>query len=184
MPQPAAGAGTRCAEAGHGEDAPHAESPWALVARLLNFALLVGGLVYLLRGPLSQHLATRTQQIRGDLVAARETTARATAQIAEIDRKLAALPAELEALRAQGAEEIAAEEARIRQQADAERQRLLDQTRRDVDLQVRLARRALANHAADLAVALAKDRITATIRDEDQAHLADRYVAQVKDIHG
>ena len=66
-----------------------------------------------------------------------------------------ALPAELEALRAQGAREIAAEEARIRAAAAAERERLLEQARREIDLQVRVAERDLVSHAADLAVGVA-----------------------------
>ena len=55
---------------------------------------------------------------------------------------------------------------------------------RDVDVRVRVARKALAEHAADLAVGLAADRIRQTITDDEQARLIDRYTAQVKDIHG
>ena len=157
---------------------------WPPIARLFNFAVLVGGLIYLLRSPLAQHLASRTQQIRGGLEAARETTATATAQLAEIDRRLQTLPAELEALRVKGVEEIAAEERRIQAKAEAERKRLVEEMQRDVDLRVRVARKALAEHAADLAVGLAADRVRQTITDADQARLIDRYAAEVKDIHG
>ena len=55
---------------------------------------------------------------------------------------------------------------------------------RDVDVRVRVARKALAEHAADLAVGLAADRVRQTITDADQARLIDRYTTQVKDIHG
>ena len=178
-------AGAHGAEgAGHGTEAAHDEGIWPPIARLFNFAVLVGGLIYLLRSPLAQHLASRTQQIRGGLEAARETTATATAQLAELDRRLQTLPAELEALRAKGVEEIAAEERRIQAKAEAERKRLIEETQRDVDLRVRVARKALAEHAADLAVGLAADRVRQTITDADQARLIDRYAAEVKDIHG
>ena len=170
--------------AGHGTEAAHAETIWPTIARLFNFAVLVGGLVYFLRSPLAQHLASRTQQIRGGLEAARETTATATAQLAEIDRRLQSLPAELEALRARGVEEIAAEERRIQAKAEAERKRLVEEMQRDVDVRVRVARQALTEHAADLAVGLAADRVRQTITDADQARLIDRYATQVKDIHG
>ena len=46
-------------------------------------------------------------QIRQDLVTAAEMRETATAQLAEIERKLQALPAELEALKARGAEDVA-----------------------------------------------------------------------------
>jgi F0F1-type ATP synthase membrane subunit b/b' len=181
---PPAADGHAATGAGHGTEAAHAETIWPTIARLFNFAVLVGGLVYFLRSPLAQHLASRTQQIRGGLEAARETTATATAQLAEIDRRLQSLPAELEALRARGIEEIAAEERRIQAKAEAERKRLVEEMQRDVDVRVRVARQALAEHAADLAVGLAADRVRQTITDADQARLIDRYATQVKDIHG
>ncbi|MEO5823592.1 MAG: hypothetical protein ABIT71_24065 [Vicinamibacteraceae bacterium] len=171
--------------AGHGA-ASHeeAESVWAVPGRIFNFAVLLGGLIYLLRSPLAQHLASRSQQIRGGLESARETSATATAQLAELDRRLQTLPAELEALRKKGVEEIAAEEHRIQAKAEAERTRLVEDMQRDVDVRVRVARKALAEHAADLAVGLAAERVRQTITDDDQARLIDRYTAEVKDIHG
>ena len=169
--------------AGHGTE-QHGESIWATIGRLFNFAVLVGGLIYVLRSPLAQYLANRSQQIRGGLDSARETSAKATSQLAEIDRRLQMLPAELEALRKKGVEEIAAEEQRIQAKAEAERARLIDEMQRDVDVRIRVARKALAEHAADLAVGLAAERVRQTITDADQARLIDRYASQVKDIHG
>jgi len=178
-------AGAHAAEgAGHGTAGEHAESIWPTIAQIFNFAVLVGGLIYLLRSPLAAHLASRSQQIRGGLESARETTATATAQLADIDRRLQSLPAELDALRARATEEIAAEERRIQAKAEAERTRLIDDMRRDVDVRVRVARQELTEHAADLAVSLAGDRVRQTITDADQARLIDRYATQVKDIHG
>ena len=122
----------------------------------------------------------RDAQIRADLVQAAEMKQDAAAQIEEIDRRMRALPAELEALRVQGAQEIALEEERIRAAAATDRDRLLEQARRDIDLQVKIAERELVNHAATLAVAVATERIKKNITDEDQARLLDRYVNQLQ----
>jgi F-type H+-transporting ATPase subunit b len=185
-PAPAAGqpaAETHAAEA-HAEGGAEAEEHGGglvdVLARLLNFVILAGTLVYLLRSPLMTYLAERGTQIRSDLSNAAEMKRSAAAQIDEIDRRMKALPGELEALRTQGAREIAAEEGRIRATAAAERERLLEQARRDIDQHAKIAERALLNHAADLAVGLASDRIRRTITDEDQVRLADRYVQQLK----
>ena len=99
--QPEPGHEPAAATASHTEQ-PHEESVGKTIARLVNFAILVGALVYLLRSPLASYLANRGSQIRGDLVNAAEMKQAAAAQIAEIDRKMKALPGELEALRAQG----------------------------------------------------------------------------------
>ena len=93
---------------------------------------------------------------------------------------MAALPGELETLKARGQEEIAAEEARIEQAAAAERERLIEQTRREIDLQLRLAQRELVEHASNLAVGLASERIKKNITPDDQTRLVDRYLQQVK----
>jgi F-type H+-transporting ATPase subunit b len=162
------------------ETEAHEEGLLPVVARLVNFALLVGILVYFLRAPAAAYLSDRGTQIRSDLVNAAEMKQTAAGQLEEIDRKMKALPGELAALRAQGAQEIAAEEARIRAAAAAERDRLLEQARRDIDHLVKVAERELVSHAADLAVGVAAERIKQTITEDDQKRLADRYVQQLK----
>jgi F-type H+-transporting ATPase subunit b len=176
--QPEPGHEAAAAHAG-AEEAPHQESIVSVIARLVNFGVLAGALVYFLRVPLATYLSDRGSQIRADLVNANETRRAAAAQIEEIDRKMQALPRELEALRAQGAQEIAAEEERIRTAAAAERDRLLEQARREIDLQVKIAERDLVNHAANLAVGVATERIKKNINDADQLRLVDRYVQQL-----
>jgi F-type H+-transporting ATPase subunit b len=163
----------------HGSEAAH-ESPWSLVARLTNFAILAGVLVYLLRSPLAQYLADRSAQVRRDLIVARDMRETATRQLQEIDRRLQALPGEIDTLKARGTEEIAAEEQRIAQAAAAERERLLEQTRREIDLQLRAARRELMEEAANLSVGIATERIKRSITTDDQLRLVDRYLEQVK----
>jgi len=151
-----------------------------VIARVVNFGILAGTLYYLLRSPIRNYLSDRGTQIRSDLVNAAQMRRDAQAQIDEIDRRMAALPAELEALRTQGAQEIAHEEARIRQAAAAERDRLLAQARRDIDLQVKGAERELVAHAADLAIGVAAGRIKKAMTDDDQKRLVDRYVERLK----
>jgi F-type H+-transporting ATPase subunit b len=151
------------------------------IAKVVNFAILGGVLFYFLRTPISTYLVARGTQIRQDLVTAAEMRATAAAQLADIERKLQALPAELDALRAQGALDVKAEQARIAQAAAAERERLIAQTHREIDARLRVAKRQLTEHAADLAVKVAEDRIRRTITPEDQLRLVDRYAAQLRE---
>ena len=157
------------------------EGVMSSVFRLANFAILVGTVFYFLRTPIANYLASRSSQIRQDLVTAAEMRATATAQLAEIDRKLQALPAELEALKRQGAEDVEAERVRIARAAADERTRLLEQTRREIEMRLRIARRDLTEHAARLAVDVAEARIRRAITPEDQLRLVDRYAAQLRE---
>jgi F-type H+-transporting ATPase subunit b len=162
----------------HAEEHPGA--PQGLLWPVANFIILAGGLWWFLREPFSTYLRDRHSAIRRDLVDAANMKAAAAAQLAEIDRRLQALPGEIVALRTRGGEEIAAEEERIAAQAAAERERLLEQTRREIEVQLRLAKRELVEHAADLAVQLAGERIQQKITPADQERLVDRYLDQVK----
>lgn len=160
---------------------PHGQTVAQTIAKIANFAILAGVLVYYLRTPVSAYLASRGTAIRSDLVAASELRATATAQLAEIERKLQSLPAELAALKTQGAQDVAAEQARIAQAAAVERERLIQQTRREIDTRLQVARRELTQHAAHLAVQVAEERIKRTITPEDQLRLVERYTAQLKE---
>jgi F-type H+-transporting ATPase subunit b len=164
--------------AAHGE-AAHGESIWPFVGKIFNFAVLAGVLVYYLRTPTANHLASRKTQVRADLDTAERMKTSAAAQIAELDAKLKALPAEIDALKARGRAEIEGEEQRVRELAAAERARLLDQATREIAQQLRLAHRDLVEHAATLAVSAAETRIKQQITDADQTRLVDRYLTQV-----
>ena len=147
---------------------------------IANFIIFVGVIYYFGNGPLKEYLATRGATIRKDLVEAAALKASATAQLATIEQKLQALPGELSALRARGADEIVSEEKRIAAAAAADRERLLDQTRREIDLQVRLAKKEILEHAANLSVQLATERIKKETTAADQERLVDNYLKQVR----
>lgn len=168
------------AETEHAEGEAHEASLADLFWPVVNFTILCGVLYYFLKTPLTTYLKERGESIRRDLTDATAIRTAATAQLEDIDRKLTALPGEIEALRARGQAEVVAEEQRIAQQAAADRDRLLEQARRDIDVQVRLARRELTEHAANLAVQLATDRIAQETTPADHARLVDRYLEQVK----
>lgn len=146
-----------------------------------NFLVLCGGLYYFLRAPFTAYLSGRSSQIRKDLLDAAELNRTATEQVAAVERQMKALPLEIEALKIRGAQEIAAEEERIASAAAADRARLLTQTRREIEVRLQSAQRELSNHAANLALDVATQRLTREMTPADHARLAERYVQQVKE---
>lgn len=168
------------AEGEHAAEHSIGEMVLGMAWPVANFIIFLGVIYYYGNKPFQGYLANRSATIRKDLVEAAELKAAATAQLATIEQKLAALPGELAALRTRGAEDIKSEEQRIAASAAADRERLLDQTRREIELQVRLAKKEILEHAADLSVQLATDRIKKEVTPEDQSRLVDRYLDQVK----
>ena len=170
-----------CAAAGEHHDESIGGMILGMGWPVANFIIFIGVLYYFLNQPIREYLATRDSTIRKDLVEAAELRAAATAQLENIEQKLKALPGELANLRTRGAEDIKAEEQRIAAQAAADRERLLEQTRREIELQVRLAKKEILEHAADLSVQLATERIKKEVTPADQERLVDRYLSQVKE---
>jgi F-type H+-transporting ATPase subunit b len=160
----------------------HGESWTVVLSRLANFAILVGGLWYFLRSPLGRHLEERSTAIRAGLENATELKRRSATQIGDIETRMRTLPHELDALRARGAEEIKSEEARIRRAAEDARKRLLEQMRRQIDLQLQAAQRDLRRETAELAVGVAGRRVASVINNDDQRHLIGRYISQVQGV--
>ncbi len=165
--------------AAHGDES-HDAGWMPTVARVFNFLLLIGVLVYFLRTPLVQYLATRHTTIRRELVDAASLKATAQQQLESVRARLALLPGELKALEARGAEELAQERVRMKAATAEERDKLIERTRREIDLQFRVARRALVERTADLAIGLARTRIEQTITPADQARLVERYATEVR----
>ena len=177
QPSPSEGAAAEVDE--HAEEEEHA-SIWETVARLTNFAVLVGSMFYLLRGPVTVYLRNRGDQVRQDLAQARVTSAEAARQLEAIEEQLRALPDELAALRVRGKDEMIAEESRLKESTEAARRRLVEQSQRELDLQLRIAKRDLTQHAAALATQVAAQQIKANLSEADQLRLVDRYVDQVQ----
>jgi F-type H+-transporting ATPase subunit b len=166
--------------AAHEADESHDPGWMPTVWKAANFVLLIGLLGYFLRAPINGYLDGRIARVREDLVTAAQTRETAVRQLAEIDAKLAALPGEIAALKTRGAEDLVAERARIEQAAQAERQRVLEHTRREIDMRLRVAKRELLELAANLAVNVAAERIRTTITPDDQTRLVDRYASQLQ----
>lgn len=178
--------GGEAAPAGeHAAAGEHANAEHGGLSGLLwpvaNFIVLAYLLNRFLRAPVTEYISGRSTQIRKDLVEAAALNQSATAQLAEVERKMQALPAELDALKKRGIEEIAAEEERIGSAAAADRARLLTQTRREIEVRLQTAQRDLSEHAAALALQLAEERLRTGMTSADQSRLVDRYVQQVKE---
>ena len=162
-------------------EAGHDAESWApVIAKAFNFAILVALLVYFLRTPFVTYLRSRADQIRKELVDAAALRAAGERRLVDIRAQLATIPNEIADLTKRGQEELAAERVRMNEATARERQRLVDRTRREIDLQARLARRALMQQAADLSMTLARTRIEREITPDDQTRLIDRYTTEVR----
>ncbi|TAK15512.1 MAG: hypothetical protein EPO35_07160 [Acidobacteria bacterium] len=162
------------------EDAAAADSWKPTIARIVNFAILAGAIYYFAAGMVREYLRTRSETIRRDLTDAKNLRAAAEEQLAAVRSRLSLLPGELREMKQRGEDELAAEKVRLAAATASERTRIQEQTRREIELASRLARRDLMNHGVELSMKLARARIESSITPDDQARLIDGYKPEVR----
>jgi F-type H+-transporting ATPase subunit b len=154
-----------------------------VISKLVNFAILFGGLFFLLRKPLTAMLAQRTAAVAASLDEARAARCEAEARLAEARAKVEALEAELVRLRAEAETEGRREKERIREMAAQEAERLRTLARLEVEGHLKAGLRDLKAYTAELAASLAEERLKARLTADDQAALIDKSIAKLKSLH-
>ncbi|MFC1896321.1 ATP synthase F0 subunit B [Thermodesulfobacteriota bacterium] len=169
-------------EAEH-EPGAHAEEAKGWVAtdtyRVMNFAVLAGVLIFLLRKPLAQGLGARIKGIEEqlhDLEAKRDEAAR---QLGQYETRLGELEKEAEKIVSEYKRHGEAARERILAQAKRSAERLQDQARRNMEQAVKLARDRLRDEMLEMAVASAENAIRKKATHEDQERLVREYIEKV-----
>ena len=164
-------------EGGHGAEEYTFMADW--LPRLVNFAIIVGLLVYFLRKPVRDMFKNRTAEIAKAMEESREARERALAALAEMERKAREMDAETRAMIA---------DAQVRGEKD--KQALIEEGRklvRDIqaqvkigaDIEVQKAKADLAIEASRLAVDLAEGKIKDTITSQDHERIVKDYISSV-----
>ncbi len=147
----------------------------AMLFRVINFLILAGGLGYLIKRHAPAFFTSRSEAIRSNIAEARETLARAEQRARAIDERLARVSQEIADMRAQARTEMAAERARIEQQAEQRVRKILAQGEQEIAATAKAARLELRAYAASLAVNLAERRIAGRITAAQQRALVEDF---------
>ncbi len=152
------------------------------LAVILNFAIVVGIIVWASKKNLPAMFRNRTASIQKSLEEARKASEDSNRRLSEIESRLGHLDDEIHQMRAASEKEAAAEEERIKASAAEEARRISESAGQEIAAATKAARRELTAYAADLAVSLASKQIhvdTAT----DEA-LVRRFAQQVSNDGG
>ena len=148
--------------------------------KIINFVILVGGLGFLLRKPLSEFLTARSDSIRKGLEEGRKALEASRAQLEAVEKRLGGLEAEVAAFKASAAAEVEAEGVRLRQAAAEEREKILESGRARIETAVRAARLELKHYAGMQAVEMAGELIRGRLDDSARKHLVSQFVASLE----
>ncbi|MCI0404233.1 MAG: ATP synthase F0 subunit B [Acidobacteria bacterium] len=159
---------------GGGEE--HGGDTLTTIFKWINFLSVFGALGWLLRKPMREFFTGQRAAIQVAINEGRLARQQADQRVAEIEKKLANLGQEVEALRKEATEHAAAEQQRIREAARREAERILATAQAEIESTARAARLELRAYAARLAVNLAEQRIRQRLTSEVHAALIDSFV--------
>lgn len=144
--------------------------------RWFNLAVLVGIIAYFLRVPLRQFLADRKRGIQEDISSAGRALQEAEERLSVVQGQIRGLDEERAAMRKATAEEAEGERLRVLERAQRDVDRLTRRAETEIQLLTRVARNELRSHAADLAVGLARQKLSQELTAEEDARVVGRVV--------
>jgi F-type H+-transporting ATPase subunit b len=158
---------------GGGHNEPSILWKWA------NFAMLAGGLGYLIGKHAGPYFESRNQEIQGALQDAEARRKDAEARIAAIEGKVANLDAEIKSMREGAKAEIASEAERMQALTAKLLAKIQAQAEMEIASAAKHAKQQLKVLSADLAIQLASAQIREQMTPATQEKLVREFVAKV-----
>jgi F-type H+-transporting ATPase subunit b len=168
---------------GHGEHGEAHEAPtldWGRLGwQILNFGALLFLLVKFGGPPVAKALAARHQQIKSDLASAAETRAAAQARFEQQEKRLASLEQEIATIAASIKQEAEAEKARLIALSEERARRIREESEFIIEQQIKQAEEDLRREVAAAAVALAEKIVRSQMGPGDQQRMIDSFVGDI-----
>ncbi|MEY2413069.1 MAG: F-type H+-transporting ATPase subunit b [Acidobacteriaceae bacterium] len=130
-----------------------------LLSVLLNFAIIAGAVIFLLRKKLPGVFHDRTNSIQKAIAEARAASEDANRRLADIEVRLSKLGGEIQQMQVSADKEAVAEELRIKAAAEEDARQIVESATQEIAAAAKNVRRELKAYAADLAVGLARKQI-------------------------
>jgi len=133
----------------------------------LNFAIVVGVIVWVSKKNLPQAFRNRTASIQKSLEEARKASEDANRRLREIESRLTHLDEEIKQMRELLDKEARSEEERALAAASEQAERISDSAKQEIAAAAKAARRELTAYVADLAVSLASKQIRVDVATDE-----------------
>jgi len=157
-----------------------AEMPVGTIFRWLNFALVFGGIAYLVVKFGAPYFRGNAQAISGSIREAADTRAAAERELREAEERLSALNLEIQDLRRAAVSESNTEADRLRALARTEAEKIAKAARAEIEASERAGRQELRAIAAQLATARAAELIRAQMNPAAEAALFHAFVGELQ----
>ena len=164
-------------EGGHGAEEYTFMGDW--MPRLVNFAIIVGLLVYFLRKPVRDMFRNRTETIAKAMQESKDAREQAVAALADMERKTREMEAETRQMIADAQVRGEKDKQALVEEGKKVVRDIQEQVKVGTEVEVQKAKAALAAEAAILAVDLAEGSIKSTIGKQDHERIVKEYITKV-----
>ena len=147
--------------------------------RLMNFAVLLIALIFILRKPLSQALSARIKGIKEQLEDLEARKAEAEKKLAEYNEKLAQLETEADRIVEEYIRQGNEAKARILKEAESAAEKIKAQARRNIEYEFERTKKSLQEEIFETSLKKAEEIIKDKFSGEDQDHIVDEYLKKV-----
>ena len=162
------------------------ELPWWFnypgleVWKFLNLAIFTIAMIYVLRRPISDALANRRDAIKQELVDAEAKRTRAMEEMVKAQAQLDHLDADIASVRENVQKEAESERQRLADATRRELEKLKQQAQREIDTADKVARKQLRRFFAMKSIDVARKSIQVQMRPEDEALLIKESIGELR----
>jgi F-type H+-transporting ATPase subunit b len=154
---------------------------WLDIGKIFNLILVIGVLIFVLRKPLANFFAGRTQEIREQLAEAQKARQEAEAKLAEVESRIHHLDDEIRDIKAAAEREADEEYQRLLHIAEQDAEKIVERSKQEIEGITRAAQQELKQQVAELSVKLAEEKIRGEITEDDRGRIFSRFIAKLGD---
>jgi F-type H+-transporting ATPase subunit b len=147
-----------------------------LIYKIINFTLLAVALGYVLRKPMAEFFAGRSESIRKALDEGRAALKESQAKLDAVEEKLKHLEEEIAAFGASAEKEMKAERQRLAEETAREAEKILETARVRIETATRGARLQLQAFTAQQALQLAEQMIRERLDEPSRQRLVSQFI--------
>lgn len=167
------------ASAGGGEE--HPSILQAYLWPVINFLILVGVMTYVLKKmDVKGFFKKRTELIEQSLREAREAKELAQKALAEVEERLKVKDTEIEQIIAAAKQSGENEKARLIEEGDKLKTRILEQAKTNIDYEVKRAKESIKEEAVEIAMELAEKKLKEKLSKDEQLKLLEESLAKIE----
>lgn len=151
--------------------------------RLINFAILFGGLGYILAKPLKNYLKQRSLSVKQAIEEAKIAKLDAEKKAKYYEERLSQLDGEVSAMMEQFRKEAEEEKLRIVKEAEEQLEKTKERMQKSLEQEKMRMKEEVLKEAANMAIALAEDMIKKNFTEEDQKKWVQEYIKMMERVH-